>query len=128
MREAIWALAAIEDQLEFDEPSFVRDTLAAHMVENPGHWQDYYSGTIQELGILRVFSYSDRIRYYWTQEKVAASLSKLFYNLRSIKLPETVVSQSFMTLDFSDIPTEPSELIALQVGRCIDRYFAAAGY
>ena len=128
LREAIFALAAVEDQLQVDEPSFVRDTLVGEMIQKPDHWQDYYSGTTQELCILRIFSYSDRIRYYWTKEKVAASLSKLISNLRSIKLPETVISQSFMALNLSNIPTEPSELIALQVGRCIDRYFAAAGH
>ncbi len=44
LREAIWALAEIEDQMHVEQPSNIRDVLVARMNANPDHWQDYYSG------------------------------------------------------------------------------------
>jgi len=127
-REAVWALAQIEEQIGFADPADIRGTLAAQMRQNPAYWQAYYSGSEQELQTLRTYSYSDRIRYYWADQKVAASLDKLIANLRSVTLPETVVSQFFMALDFGDMPADPDALIALQVQRCSERYFQAAGH
>jgi len=96
------------------------------MTTNPSDWQDYDSGSVDDLQNLRVFSYSDRIRYYWTDETVSAALDKLIANLQSQELPETIVSQFFMGLDFGAMPTDPLELISLQVHRCVERYFSAA--
>lgn len=127
-REAIWALAEIEDQMSLPTPSRIRETLAKQMTARPGDWQDYYSGTKDDLRRLRIFSYSDRIRYYWTDNRVSAALDHLISNLQSQDLPETIVSQAFMGLDFGEMPTDPTTLVTLHVQRCINRYFAAAGF
>jgi len=120
-REAVWALACLEDQIDVANPSRIRETLGTRMAQNPGYWQDYYSGSEDELRILRTFSYSDRIRYYWADEQVAAALEQLIANLGSTELPETLVSQAFMGLDFGNMPTGPSALISQQVQRCVSR-------
>ena len=118
----------IEDQIATDNPSRIRETLAAQMAANPGYWQDYYSGSEEELRRLRTFSYSDRIRYYWTDPKVSASLQHLIDNLSKTVLPETIVSQAFTGLSFGEMPTDPNELMSRHVQRCVDRYFEAAGH
>lgn len=127
-REAVWALASIEAQLDIADPSQICETLSAQMEANPGYWEDYYSGSDQELKTLRTYSYSDRIRYYWADETVAASLDLLVENLQSQALPETIVSQAFMGLAFGEMPTDPNALIAQQIQRCVNRYFEASGY
>ena len=127
-REAIWALATLEDHLGLSNRSNIKEVVTAQMTANPGHWQDYYSGTDADLATLRVFSYSDRIRYYWTDPKVSAALDRLITTLENLDLPETIVSQAFMGLDFGDMPTDPSWLIAAHVQRCVARYFHAAGH
>lgn len=127
-REAIWALSTIEDQLDLPEPSSIRDIFKARMDDSPSYWQDYYSGTDTELATLCTYSYSDRIRYYWTDPKIKTATDQLISNLSALTLPETVVSQSFMGLEFGDFPKTPTALIETHVQRCIARYFKAAGH
>ena len=97
-REAVWALAQIEETLDFDQPSNIRDIFAKRMVENPEFWQDYYSGSAHELSILRTYSYSDRIRYYWPDRQIVLALERLLENLSMDTAPKTVVSQAFICL------------------------------
>jgi len=126
-REAVWALAEIEAQMGLADASNIREVLAHRMQEAPENWQDYYSGTEREVAQLRVYSYSDRIRYYWADPIVAAALVKLLENLNSQPLPETLVSQSFMGLEFGDISTDANALMLDHINKCVARYFAAAG-
>lgn len=126
-REAVWALAAIEDQLEPERRLSIRDVLLERMNAQPEFWQDYYSGTGQALKTLKIFSYSDRIRYYWTDKTVVKALTSMLESLEMQHLPETLVSQAFMGLEFGEMPTDPETLIERHIQRCIARYFEAAG-
>ena len=66
LREALFALAAIEDEwLPADERSQLREALEAAMLADPSHWQGHYPGTPDEQRFARAFSLSDRARYYW---------------------------------------------------------------
>jgi D-tagatose-1,6-bisphosphate aldolase subunit GatZ/KbaZ len=127
-REAVWALAQIEEELEVQNPSNIRSVMHDQMATHPGNWQNYYSGTEDELRIQRIYSYSDRIRYYWANDTVSAALSILIDNLKSKTIPETIVSQEFTGLEFGDMPNDPNDLIQQQVQRCIRRYFKASGH
>lgn len=127
-REAIWALAGMEDQLLGKEASGVCAIIQDKMVSEPKHWAAYYSGTEEQLKLLRTNSYSDRIRYYWTDPEVSAAVDKMVSNLSKIPLPETLVSQYFSGLEFGEFPPSPQSLIEYHVLRCVSRYFEAAGY
>lgn len=127
-REAVWALAAIEENIGVNNPSRIREVVADQMNANPGYWQDYYSGTDDELKTLKIYSYSDRIRYYWADTKVTTALDGLLKSLQSKPLPETLMSQAFMGLEFGEMPTTPIALIEQHVQRCVARYFKAAGH
>ena len=126
-REAVWALADLEEALGLENPSDIRDVIASVMTEKPGDWQDYYNGTESEIERLKIYSYSDRIRYYWAQPDVTLALKTLLSNISDVDLPETLVSQSFMGIQFGEIPTDPDELIEQHIQRCVGRYFEAAG-
>lgn len=126
-REAIWALAGIEDQLLAKDVSNVCSIIRGKMVAEPKHWMAYYTGTEERLRLLRTNSYSDRIRYYWADPEVSAAVDKMISNLSKIQLPETLVSQYFNGLEFGEFPSTPEELIYRHVQRCISRYFKAAG-
>jgi len=127
-REAIWALAQIEDEIINDPKSLIRETFEQQMTKDPGYWVNYYNGSDKELRILRTYSYSDRIRYYWTDPEISKSLNLLIANLEQVNLPESIVSQAFMGLDFGEVPETPLALIELHIQRCISRYFKAAGH
>lgn len=126
-RESVWALAQIEEEVVSGPKSKIRETVATQMTQEPGYWADHYSGTDEELRLLRTYSYSDRIRYYWTNPEISKSLDLLIANLNGVDLPETVVSQAFMGLDFGAVPKSPTGLMSVHVQRCVARYFAAAG-
>jgi len=126
-REAVWALASIEEQLVTDRPSNLREVVERQMKANPGYWKDYYSGSERGVQFLRTYSYSDRIRYYWTDPQVSAALEMLLASLSDRSLPETLVSQAFMETEFGQVPTNPRALIEQHVQRCVSRYFEAAG-
>ncbi len=127
-REAVWALAEIEAQMGFDDPSRIREVITERMSDAPYSWKSYYSGSDDDVARLRIYSYSDRIRYYWADAQVAAALSKLFRNLSGQSLPETLVSQSFMGFEFGEIPIDANSLMESHINRCVVRYFEAAGY
>lgn len=127
-REAIWALAQIEEEIINDPKSLIRETFEQQMTKDPGYWVNYYNGSDKELRILRTYSYSDRIRYYWTDPEISKSLNLLIANLEQVNLPESIVSQAFMGLDFGEVPETPLALIELHIQRCISRYFKATGH
>lgn len=126
-REAVFALAEIEKQIAPAVPSRLTEVITERMDKNDGYWRDYYHGTPSEIALLRTYSYSDRIRYYWSDPAVSDALARMMENLRAVQLSETIVSQYFSGLEFGDIPTDPDELISRHVQRCVRRYFEAAG-
>lgn len=127
-REAVWALAEIEELLLPSQTSRVRETVLETMADEPNNWKSYYHGSEREIEILKRFSYSDRIRYYWTIPKVQSALKTMIESLNQQDLPETMISQAFTGLDFGTIPKDPQMLIEMHIQRCIERYFEAAGF
>jgi D-tagatose-1,6-bisphosphate aldolase subunit GatZ/KbaZ len=93
MRQALFALAAIEQEcLPPAECSGLRELVESAMLARPEFWQKHYSGNPDEQRRLRVHSYSDRIRYYWTQEDVRRAVDRLIMNFEGRKIDETLLS------------------------------------
>ena len=87
-REAIFALAAIEDDLlPPSDRSNLIEVLDQTMLRDPLHWKKYYSGSPAEEAFKRRYSRSDRIRYYWGRPEVQAALQRLIQNLQSREVP-----------------------------------------
>ncbi len=96
MREAIYALADIEQQLiPQSQQSCLLEIVEQTMLARPEYWQRYYHGNSQAQKILRVYSYSDRIRYYWGDPAIQKSVEILIENLNEIAIPETLISRYF---------------------------------
>ena len=53
---------------------------------------------------------------------------QLLKNLQDMSLPETLVSQAFMGLEFGEIPPSANHLVQNHINRCVSRYFAASGF
>ena len=93
-REALFALASIEDELvETEKASGLKQVMEEVMLENPKYWLKYYPGSDSEQLIKRKYSYSDRSRYYWPDKRLAAAVNQLFSNIRNQVLPATLLSQ-----------------------------------
>jgi D-tagatose-1,6-bisphosphate aldolase subunit GatZ/KbaZ len=134
-REAVFALAEIEEEWLGGRAgvttSDLRRVADAAMVAHPEHWRKYYRGSEDELRIARQFSYSDRIRYYWTQPAVEAALERLLANLRERLAPLCLVSQylplQYDALRGGTLRNDPGDLIRAKVLGVADLYARACG-
>ena len=141
VREALFALAAVEDELfgappeawASIRPSHLRQTVERVMAEHPEHWRAYYSGDEAALRVARGFSYSDRIRYYWPQSDVRDAVQRLIANLAERPVPLTLLSQYLpdqaRAVRDGSLPARPSprELIRHKVLTVLDGYAGACG-
>jgi D-tagatose-1,6-bisphosphate aldolase subunit GatZ/KbaZ len=94
LRETLYSLAAIERELVAEsEQSHLLEKMEETMLAHPSNWERYYRGSPEQRRILRVYSYSDRIRYYWKFPEVEVSVERLLQNLRKSVTPETLLSQ-----------------------------------
>ena len=125
LREALYGLDLIAAEL-FPERLSLRATMEALMRAKPGHWAKYYLGTAQHQRLQRHFSYSDRIRYYWTDPVAADAVTGLLTQLGDIALPEPLISQ-YLSASYPDVmtgqiaPTARS-LIRATVSRVLQTY------
>lgn len=130
LREAFFALARIEDELLPEaERSHLPQVLEETMLASPADWKGHYHGSAEEQRLLRVFSYSDRIRYYWTVPEVRRAVEKLVGNLSARRIPETLLSAylpaQYAAVREGRLTAEPLELV-LYAGRASLRPYALA--
>ncbi|TLU71639.1 D-tagatose-bisphosphate aldolase, class II, non-catalytic subunit [Lichenicoccus roseus] len=92
LREALYGLDAIDGILHPGHDRLV-DTMETVMLAEPKHWRSHYPGTFDEQRLLRHYSYSDRIRYYWPVPAAQAAVDALLGRLGDSPIPETLVSQ-----------------------------------
>ena len=128
VREALFALSMIEKELITDESkraNFI-ETLEEVMLENPKDWKKYYNGDDFQLHLSRKYSFSDRCRYYFSNERVEKAINKLFKNLNEVKIPDNMIHQ-YMPLQYVKVrdgiiePT-PEELTKASVVAVVEDY------
>jgi D-tagatose 6-phosphate 4-epimerase len=95
LREALYALDHIADALLPGRTATLRDTMEAIMLAHPKHWAKHCPGTPAHQRLQRHFSYSDRIRYYWTDPAAIQVVSDLMALFGSRAIPEPLISQFF---------------------------------
>jgi len=133
-REAVFALENIEKELLGSgktKLSGYRAALEKAMLENPGNWKNYYSGTPEDQLFKRKYSYSDRCRYYFPDEEVSKALERLIENLTAVDIPIPLLSQ-FMPVQAKQVRCEktannPHDLIIARIGDVIEDYMFACG-
>lgn len=134
-REAVFMLCAIEGELCTIDSSIVRsnllETVEGVMVRNPVYWQKYYGGSDMEQTYKRRYSLFDRIRYYWSDERVQVSFEKLLHNMRNTGIPDTLLSQFFPSqyrkIRDGELSSDPDDLLRDRVREVIADYAYAAG-
>ena len=130
MREALFALAAIEAELLPDDAcSRLPAVVEARMLARPEHWQGYYPGTPDEQALARRYSYSDRMRYYWPDPDIEHAVATLLENLTRREIPDPLLS-AFLPVQYGrvrtgSLPRTPRELVIDRV-RDVLRTYAAA--
>jgi len=130
LREALWALDAIEAELVAPERrARLRQVTLARMAAEPKNWRKYYHATGAALTLQLQYSLSDRVRYYWPDAEIAAAQDRLFANLREAVPPLPLVSQ-YLPLAYAAVRTgqatlDPAELVMAHVRATLDAYHGA---
>jgi D-tagatose-1,6-bisphosphate aldolase subunit GatZ/KbaZ len=132
MREALDALEDMESQLVAEaERSHLSSVVEETMLRDPKDWQPYYAGTAAEQKLLRRYSYSDRVRYYWHRPEIAAAVERLVGNLSRVKIPESMLSrylpEQYLRLRRGEISGDPVALVVDKVQDVLRVYAAACG-
>ena len=130
MREALDALEDIEAQL-IEEPrrSRLSTVLETVMLREPDDWLPYYAGSAAHQMLLRRYSYSDRVRYYWAKPEVSKAVDQLISNLAATTIPESMLSRylpaQYLRMREGEISADPASLIVDRI-RDVLRDYAAA--
>jgi D-tagatose-1,6-bisphosphate aldolase subunit GatZ/KbaZ len=130
LREALFALENIEREIVLaSDCSNLARVVEEEMLAHPANWQKHYHGTPDEQRILRRYSYSDRMRYYWGVPTVHAAAEKLFANLKGCSIPETLISAYLPAQYFAEraagVRFSPEELAVFSVRQALAPYAAA---
>lgn len=132
LREAIFALAHIENALVAPEQrSRVLEVIDSVMLDNPSHWQKYYGKRFSQSMLDIHYSLSDRIRYYWPNERISSSITTLIANLQPLTLPLGLLSQ-YLPLQFTrlmeqKIQADPNSLIVDKIQDVLRAYAYGCG-
>ena len=95
-REALFSLSMIEDEMLLPkglETSNLRSVIEEVMISDPKYWRKYYPGDQDQQKFKRKYSFSDRSRYYWPNEKIQTALQKLITNLERYPISLSLLSQ-----------------------------------
>lgn len=130
MRETLYSLAELERELvPVARQSRLIETMEETMLAHRADWQRYYRGDDREQRLLRVYSYSDRIRYYWRYAEVAHSVTRLMNNLRDSGMNETMLSQycplQYAAIRQGDLARDPKEVVIAGIQAVLKVYSAA---
>lgn len=103
LREALYGLDLIASEMvaDYGDRSLAR-TMERVMLAAPGHWHSHYHGSDASLYLQRHYSYSDRIRYYWSNPTAGVAVGRLREVLNGVGIPETLMRQF--------LPMVPAEL------------------
>ncbi len=99
------------------------------MLKSPEYWKKYYLGDAEQVRLARVYSFSDRMRYYWPMEAVQAAQEKLFANLNSAPIPLPLLSQymprQFTAVREGTLSFEATALVKQQIKNTLIGYVNA---
>jgi D-tagatose-1,6-bisphosphate aldolase subunit GatZ/KbaZ len=130
MREALFALATIETNLVAESQwSRLPEVIEQAMLNKPKDWVKHYEGAPREQALLRRFSYSDRIRYYWNDPHVQEAVDRLLSNLQKQPIPETLISaylpEQYSRLRVQLASVAPQAFVLDRIRQALEPYAAA---
>jgi D-tagatose-1,6-bisphosphate aldolase subunit GatZ/KbaZ len=89
------------------------------------HWDTHYTGEDKQL--LRHYSLSDRIRYYWPKPGAKVAVGKLMKALDGRIIPIELLWQHLPeAAHFADKPCNPEDILVWRVTRSLATYHAAS--
>jgi len=131
LREALFLLEAVEEVITPSHSrSHFKQTLLDEMNSSKKYWEKYYSGSAEEIEYKKLYSYSDRCRYYLPAEKVQKSLELLLNKIPAV--PPALLSQYFPAQFHrymeGKLTNDPLSVIYDRIGDVCSDYAAACGF
>ncbi len=95
LREALFMLEECEAVMVSDKKarSGLQQAVLREMDADKKYWRSYYRGTAEEIAYKKLYSYSDRCRYYLPAAGITAAAERLLAN--AIHVPHALISQYF---------------------------------
>jgi D-tagatose-bisphosphate aldolase class II non-catalytic subunit len=128
LREGFYALSALAKAMQPDAPSLPA-IMEQLMLAHPQQWERHYRGDAGSQRVMRHFSYSDRIRYYWSMAEARTAVDVLLSGLGGVDIPLPLVSQFLPTLyqRVRDglLPVDPRAWLLALVGDVLGIYAGA---
>ncbi|MCK6264590.1 tagatose-bisphosphate aldolase subunit GatZ [Vibrio sp. ZSDE26] len=127
MREAIYALAEIEKELvDAAKQSHAKDVISQILMDDKRYWEQYYSTTFSDARVQLSFSLSDRIRYYWADERIMKALDTMISNLDDVEIPLGLLSQYLPVqcgkVLSGEMKATPMEVIYSKIQEVLEQY------
>ncbi len=134
LREALFSLEQIEREIFLHTGihlSNFKAILEEEMLKKPNNWKNHYHGGLNELEFKRMYSLSDRARYYLPNEQVDLAIRRLINNLSSCEISLALLSQ-YMPIQYTKvregiIANDPVALLKDRIVNCLDEYGYACG-
>ncbi len=115
LREAIFALARIEQELIARKSQRFLAVIEEVMLDEPQYWKKYYRTGFNDSLLDIGCSLSDRIRYYWPHSRIKNSVETMMVNLEGVEIPLGMISQylpkQFERIQSGELSAIPHQLI-----------------
>ena len=130
LREALFALAEIEEQIVAPEKrSQFMKVVDSVLLDDEQYWKPYYNGKHSSTMLNLHFSFSDRIRYYWTDERIQKALDEMFANIDEASIPLSVLSQympnQYHKVSSGKLNLDTTSLVLDKIGEVVGQYSRA---
>jgi D-tagatose-1,6-bisphosphate aldolase subunit GatZ/KbaZ len=131
LREGLFLLEAVEETVTPPASrSHFKRTLLDEMNASKRYWEKYYTGTAEEVEYKKLYSYSDRCRYYLPEKRVQDAVEKLLGNVSPV--PPALLSQFFPAqygrYMAGRLRNDPLAVLCDRIGDVCDAYAAACGH
>ncbi|MGX9522823.1 tagatose-bisphosphate aldolase subunit GatZ [Vibrio mediterranei] len=130
LREALFALAEIEEQIVKPEKrSQFMKVVDSVLLDDEKYWKPYYNGKHSSTMLNLHFSFSDRIRYYWTDTRIQKALDIMFGNIDDVEVPLSILSQympnQYQKVISGDLALDTMSLVLDKIAEIIRQYSRA---
>lgn len=127
LREALYALDLIASDLI---PGYgerpLRAAMERVMLDAPAEWERHYGGSAAMQAVMRHYSLSDRIRYYWGHDGAVQAVDRLVKALQGQTVPMPLFWQHWpAAARFADSALDVDALLIWRVSQCLASYHAA---
>lgn len=122
-REAVVAMACIEDWLPVAVKSNIMAVIAKVMDADPKYWQGYIANDAR-AELMKIYGLSDRIRYYWPDRTIKDALKILHANIDGASGEIGLIAQFANLPELRTLPLS-QEIIQARVGAVVNKYSSA---